>query len=553
MGTTTRTVGFPIAGLLVLLLASGSTSAQNTNKSTGGTQTTPVIRVTTRLIQLSVVVHDRHGKSITGLKKEDFIVLDNHEPQQIAFFSATGPTQNPRPSLLPIPPNFYTNRPELKGVDPPETIVVLFDCLNTSFEDQAFGRKQVLKFLKTIKPQDRVAIFALTTELVPVHDFTEDAAALAGSVERFSPKLLAAFDASNPEPFQASGLGNDPFFQSFAQHVNNANAQIADWNLGLRVGTTYRALLALTDYVELIPGRKSLVWITAGVPMDLGRTLGVPDRDTFSWAGAGTPTLRAANDMNGLTRALNRVNLAVYPIDVHGLDVTATPDAFFARQSVRDTFRSLADGTGGKAYYGTNDIAGAMDAAFEDGRFTYTLGFYPDHGEWNGKFRKLRVRVDVIGARLRYRRGYYAANVRPPEETSMKRDLHDTANSPLDATELGISVRTRALEPASGRMVQLQVMLDAKQFLLRQENERSRGGMDLLFLQSDAGGKFLAADKQHVELNIPTKEDVQKEKLEITLQKRVKIERGAVAMRVLVRDVGTGEMGSVTFPVSDGR
>jgi hypothetical protein len=138
----------------------------------------------------------------------------------------------------------------LKGQDPGATIVILFDTLNTDFEDQAFARQQVLQFLHSFKPQDHVAIFSLTTDLLLLHGFTEDAAALSSAVDRFSPRLLAAFDASHPTDFHVPGLENDPFFNSFENHVNNANGEIADLRIADRFRITYSALVAIAGTVS---------------------------------------------------------------------------------------------------------------------------------------------------------------------------------------------------------------------------------------------------------------------------------------------------------------
>jgi hypothetical protein len=79
-------------------------------------------------------------------------VLDGGKPQEIAFFSATAPGHAP---AHPLPASVFTNRSDLKGEDPGATIVLLFDCLNTSFEDQGYARWNVLHFLKSVKPPPR--------------------------------------------------------------------------------------------------------------------------------------------------------------------------------------------------------------------------------------------------------------------------------------------------------------------------------------------------------------------------------------------------------------
>ena len=534
---------------LLLLTVSASPQSQTPAGTADTTQQkTPVIHVTTRLLQVSVIVQDKEGAPMTGLRKEDFRVLDGGKPQEIAFFSATAPGHAP---AHPLPASVFTNRSDLKGEDPGATIVLLFDCLNTSFEDQGYARWNVLHFLKSVKPQDHVAIFALTTELISLHDFTQDTAALASSVNRFSPRLLAAFDASNPKVFQVPGLDNDPFFKSFEDHVNNANGKIADWAVVDRFRITSAAFVALADYVADIPGRKSLVWISGGIPIQLGAgRIGVPDRDDFRFDKPNVPSAAGAGDMSVLARVLNRVNMAIYPIDAHGVEAGAFI-GFFTRQDRRDTFRLLADRTGGRAFYGTNDIAGAINSAFEDGRYTYTIGFYPNHGVWDGEFREIKISVPAEDAHLRYRQGYFAFPERSEGAAIMRTDLQEAARSPLDATGLGVSVKGQTVPPASAHLVKLQVTLDPKQFLLRDEGDQSRGSMDLLFLQKDSSGQFLFVKKQHLDVSFDRKEYSLVAENGLTLQQRLIIDPASAELRVLVRDAGSGALGSVTISVKE--
>ncbi len=533
--------------LLALPILSAKLQDQLATSSHSNEKQPQIIRTTTRLVQVSVVVEDKNGAPLTGLKREDFTVLDDGRPQKIAFFSATTPA-NQVTRQAPLPPNFFTNRSDLKGQDPGANIVLLFDALNTSFEDQSFARQQVLRFLRSFKPQDHVAIFALTTDLLLLHGFSEDAGALAKSVNRFSPQLLAAFDASQRSTFSAPALSNDPFFNSFAGHVNNANGQIADSRIADRFRITYAALMAIGEYVSSIPGRKSLVWVSGGIPIQIGiEHIGAPDRDNFTLANPDVPG--AAGDMSALARVLNRANVAIYPIDVHGIDVDDSASSFFLRQEQRDTFRLLADKTGGKAFVGTNDVTAAISSAFDDGRYTYTLGFYPDHGVWDGKFREIKIRVETNGAHLRYRRGYFALPEKTERDTRAKSDLQEVALSVLDATDLGVTVRAAALPPVSEHMLQLQVGIDPKQLLLRDEKNHIQGGVDLVFLQKDSSGKFLSAEKQHFEVNFNRKEYESLAKSGLILQRRLALNPGSTEIRVVVRDAGSGTLGSVTLPI----
>jgi len=554
-----------------------------------------VIHSTTRLVQVSVIAQDGKGQPMTGLKKEDFTVLDEGKPQTIAVFTCAKPAPAAPPPALP--PHYFTNRFDLKGEDPGAVTVILFDTLNTASQDQTYVRQQVGHFLQTIKPQDHVAIYALTNNLIILHDFTQDVAALVDAVNHFTPKELAAFDASTSQAIDFAGLSGDPQWQGFQNALNNAEGQIADQNTLNRIGTTAGALEAIANHVATLPGRKNLIWVSGGFPIQIGMSkLGAvtPDAvaptssgaggDPRSVAGAGQnqpvgggdPTNKLTRDsretgsmapaVNEATQALNRANMAIYPVDAHGVQASAgmsptgrsssnqpslATGGFYDRQDTHDSSRLLADQTGGKAFYGSNDIRGAVRSAFDDGRYACTIDFYPDHGKWNGKYREIKLKTSLPGAHLRYRLGYYAFADRVDSEDVVKTELHEAALSPLETTSLGIIVNGKPLQPLSSRNLQLQVALDPKQFLLKESDSRQKGGLDMLFVQSDAAGNIVAADKQHFDINFPQQQYEYLCKAGIVLQRNVGVLPEAGEIRVVVRDAGSGGLGSVNIPVKE--
>ncbi len=564
--------------------------------ATPATQQPEVIRSSTRLVQLSVIAQDGKGNPLSGLKKEDFTVLDEGKPQNIAFFSCGAPPSAAPPPALP--PNYFTNRFDLKGEDPGAVTVILFDSLNTSSQDQSFVRKQILRFLQTVKPQDHVALYALTNNLVVLHDFTRDVSALVDAVNRATPKELAAFDASNSQAIDFQGLSGDPQWQGFQNALNNAEGQIADQNTLNRIGTTAAALEVIAAHVATISGRKSLIWVSGGFPIQIGMAkIGTPQiavQPATSSGGGGDPRTAAGagraqpvgggDTTNQLTRddresglqaasikkatdSLNRVNMAIYPVDARGVILSAgmaptgrtgevqpslSSGGFFDRQDSHDTANLLADRTGGKAFYGNNDIRDAVRRAFDDGRYACTIGFYPDHGKWDGKFRELKVKVKAEGAHLRYRQGYYASieDSGAGDDAAVKSALQQAAMSPLETTSLGMIVNGRIVAPRSARNLQLQIALDPKQFLLKESDSHQRGALDMVFVQRDVSGNLLAGDKQHVDINFEQKQYEYLCKAGMILQRHISILPGSDEIRVVVRDLGSGSVGSVTIPVT---
>lgn len=247
----------PIPMATIVSLLAFATLAAPQEKGTKGRTEPPheqtVIRSTTRLVQVSVVVQDKKGEPVIGQKREDFAVFDEGTPQAISVFASASPAPVALPNLLPA--NVFTNRVDLKGQDPGAVTVVLFDLLNTSDVDQAYVRKQILTFLQTLRPQDHVAIYALTAKLLLLHEFTQGAAVLVDAVNHFSPKEIAQFDASHPEYFHVQG---DAFAKRLEAVINGANAQVAEQAELDRVLITGAALHAIAEHVAAIPGRKNL-------------------------------------------------------------------------------------------------------------------------------------------------------------------------------------------------------------------------------------------------------------------------------------------------------
>jgi VWFA-related protein len=587
----TRLIAFGLSlGLTLPPSVHAAPQAPATANTSAANQQPDVIRSSTRLVQLSVIAQDGKGNPITGLKKQDFTVFDDGKPQTISFFSCGTPAPSTPPPALPF--NVFTNRSDLRGEDPGAVTVILFDSLNTSSPDQAYVRKQILRFLQTLKPHDHVAIYALTTNLIVLHDFTQDLSVLVDAVSHFTPKELAAFDASTSHALDLEGLTSDPQWQSFQNRLNNAEGQINDLHTLNRVGTTAAALELIADHVATIPGRKSLIWVSGGFPLQLGLPrIGIPQTqmqaaassgsggDPGTLAGQGQAQPGGGDPTNQLTRteresssqaeivyrairALNRVNMAIYTVDAHGVEIGAgispeqrgtstSPDSasFFERQNARDSSRLLADNTGGKAFYGTNDISEALRDAFDDGRYACSLGFYPDHDQWDGKFRQLKIKVNSEGAHLRYRKGYYAFPSSPDSEVAVKEALGVAASSPIETAGLGLVVSGKTIEPLSARNLQLQIALNPTQFLLKVSGNRQQGALDMAFVQRDAGGNILVGDKQHLGINFEQKQYEFLCKAGMILQRQITVLPGSDEIRVIVRDLGSGSVGSVTIPV----
>jgi hypothetical protein len=252
----------------------------------------------------------------------------------------------------------------------------------------------------------------------------------------------------------------------------------------------------------------------------------------------------------------------MYPIDAHGVEIdvrTAVDQQFETtaqdssvitkEQELRDTSKQLADQTGGLAFFGNNDIDEALRRVMQDSQSSYTIGFYPDHDNWNGKFRQIRVSVNTDGARLRYRKGYFALPYQADTEKLVNLSLQEAALSPLEATGLQMVVEGKTMEPLSTRGLQLCVDIDPKQLLLQEFQGKQNGAIDLLFVQRDSTGKALTAEKLHLDLKLPQAQYEYLAKVGIVLEHHLTLSPQSTEIGVIVRDVGSGAIGSTDVPV----
>jgi VWFA-related protein len=472
-----------------------------------------ILRTTTRLVQVNVIV-TRKGAPVPGLKKEDFQVFDNGKQQEIRQFSVD--TRALLPSVAaPLPKGTFTNQLEQRSGAPAAVTVILLDGVNTHFSDRAYAREQVMRFLKQIQPEDRIAIYTLDRRgLRVLHDYTRDSADIVATLANDRGDLLGGWLGSG---------GNRA------------------WVLNDRILATLHSIEFIADNLAPLPGRKNLIWVSSAFPLQIGYSVGSRGQN-WNWNA----------EADRAIRALNNANLAIYPVDARGLIGHPLGDASqssaprrtaLMNYSSQATMEELAGRTGGRAFINTNDIAGAIRTAVEDSSVTYTLGFYPQNDKFDNSFHNLKVKVvDASHVELRYRKGYLDQSTPPQDEGQRRAALHDAVISPIDAN--GIGLRASVHQTSAGFDLTLRV--DPKSIQLDPQGDRWAGKLDLLFVEKDAHGTqtFGVDDTLSLELRKQNYDRVQQEGL---MYHRLLPRTGEAAeIRIIVRDASTGALGSIT-------
>ena len=570
-----------LSGLCSLLAVAGDPADEHTKSAT---KDESVLHVETRLVEVNVVAQDSKGNAITDLTRDDFNLLDNGKKVPIDVFSAISIGTEPKAPNLPQ--HTFSNRVGL-----PTATVILLDGLNTAVEDQTWARSEVISFLEKLEPQDRVAIFLLGDHLYVLQNFTSDPKVLLEVLKTTKPRVpkeLAASTPPAPTPGSAqpvdlntaldqlqAGLPTGPGGTTGASTgtisgAAETSAQAAEEGVMMqfeghegsffvvdRAGRTVDALLAIGNYLAQFPGRKNLIWVSASFPVGTGF-------DTPRQPGDTRDQIQFTGEVKRAVKALNNADLAIYPVDARGLvagGVAAGATSIAGRNSTgsglpdannfystRGIMEELADDTGGRAFYNTNDLAGVIRHAVDDTRANYTLGFYP-HIRWDGTYHDLKVKVNRPGVHLRFRKGYYASLVASATEDQVSASLTRAISSPLETTGLGltVSIEQRVEKPA--RRLKLNITADAHNLTFQDKKGGKAASLDFIFAQLDTEGKVVSDVRHTVSLGVAEKGiDVVMER-GLSMNDLLEVTPGATQLRLVVRDTASGNMGSVTVPL----
>jgi VWFA-related protein len=564
-----RTLAHKLRGAALLALFSGALWPAASQAPAPQTTPPAAVRVTTRLVQVDVVVTDKQGHPVTDLKESDFTLLENGKPQKIATFSLEQPLEKTgarEAPPAPLPPNVYSNRPEYAAPAGPMTML-LMDALNTPQGDQMYARKKMLEYLASqLPPNQGTAILGLGTNLRLLQDFTTDPRLLRAAVQKYnggkSPLLTEPGEKYDipqaSQPGMAGAMART--LQEFQDEQIRAQTDI-------RVQTTLAALRAIARAATGYSGRKILVWVSAAFPISLGATDFIPGSRFV--AGLGQSRYYQL-EVKRTAALLADAQVAIYPVDARGLVGLPFADASLGRvDNVRInelnnetidshfTMMQLAEDTGGRAFFNRNDIDRAVAAATADGATFYQLGFYPAQSAWDGKFRKLSVKILRPGLEARHRRGYFASDPLKWHENNTEPDL-DLANalrSPIPATQVKFAARVVSHKVGQESVVDIQfaVYTDAVTFeqeqLANSPEIRHRAILNFAAMGAAADGKIAFEESKALETHFRELTYARMHVEGIPFHMQIKAAPGHYQLHLGVRDDRTGWVGTLIAPL----
>ena len=436
---------------LCLSLAPSARAQEQPSPATRPDTSDEIIRVNTELVQTDVIVLDKGGKFVDGLKPEQFELRVNGKPQAISFFErVTAGSVNEDAQLAAArggrsaSTGNATAAVAARPLDRGRNILFFVDDLHLSSASLARTRALLLRFIEEQMGQnDQALVATASNQLGFLQQLSDDRRVLRAAASRLSPREASVRDFQRPPMTELQALAidrNDPnvlnyFIEAVLRETpvfgnqqsarNSAETQVRQRATQLvqssatAATNTLYSLRNMLRSLAPLPGRKVVYLISDGFPVEMRRSdMG--------------ETLRRVTD------AAVRAGVVVYTLDARGLTagVAGIPDAssdaapdltgqlsagsLDEASARQEPLRLIAEDTGGRALLNTNALADALAKAFKETSVYYLLAWRPESVEGrSAKFQRIEVSVrDRPDVSVHVQRGYYTTP--PPEPARTK-------------------------------------------------------------------------------------------------------------------------------------
>jgi len=539
------------------------------------------LKLTSRLVDVGIVAWDKKGHPVKDLKAEDFEIYDNGRKQDLRFFtqfSSDAPATAPTDAASNR--TFSNRAPDATTVTSTDTgaTVLLIDEAHIAWPDMSNARQQILKFIATLAPTERVGVYTMTAiGFRVIQEITTDHAALTAKLNKWMPTAQSAALAQEEETRNRQSF-NEVHSAADLNSVNGNFNDVPDAEqtvdpilrtMGSNPGRASLIILRMVArHLSAVTGHKNLVWVSS-------------DNVFADWRSNQVGIDKTPKEVDSFAmhaqEAMNDAHVAVYPMDVSQLETSAISADIRTRnvelnQAGADTasqnggsvatslapgrnlaemqqdmhpiqgpIRMVADATGGRIIRRAGDLAAALTGVVEDGHATYLVSFSPQ-GAADDQYHTITAKLtgQHKGLTLRYRTGYLYAK----EPSSLKDRFQQAVWRPLDVSE--IAVTANATQQSPGAKLKLGIM--AADLGLQQQAGLWMDKLDIFFIQRDDAGLHAQVEGQTLGLRLKPATYQNLLSAGVPFEHSVEMQKGMASLRVLVVDENSGRMGSVTIP-----
>ncbi|HEX8187705.1 MAG TPA: VWA domain-containing protein [Pyrinomonadaceae bacterium] len=558
-----------------------------------------VVRVTTNLVQVDVVVTDADGKQVTDLRPEELEVFEDGKRRQLTNFSyvSTERARDAGPAAQGPAPSGKADAPKvapalLRPEQVRRTIALVVDDLGLSFESIGYVRQALRKFVdEQMQPDDLVAIVRTSAGSGAGQQLTSDKRRLYAAIERVR--------------WNPAGRGGDSPFSG-----TETNPGPPDVKAGLQIISEFEELRAARYSVGTIsavnyvvrgladfPGRKSLVLISESFKLFTieGRNVELLDSlrrltDQANLASVSISTLDASGLQTLATTASDSVvkgyvfspallqpggaallpppaarNTARVDQSINAQAQRDSLDAFRKLNALMDQRRQqntesqsvlsyLASRTGGTFVSNRNDLGAGLQKIADDQKGYYLIGYRPEESIIDPKtgrrrFQQITVKVKRDGLRVRARAGYFGITDEEQRSLPRTRDAQLAAALTSPFASDGVGLRLTALfghAPEGSSFIRALLQIDAQDLTFADEADGSRKVVfDVAAVNFGADGRPVEQlmETQTLSISKDAFQQVQRDGLLYSLNVPVK-QPGAYQLRVAVRDATRGSVGA---------
>lgn len=562
----------------------------------GQDQDQDVVRITTNLVQIDVVV-TKDGKQVINLKPEDFEILEDGRLQQITSFAyvSTNPSSTPNagpstaarndegvPPVIPKPPLPR----EVK-----RTVAIVIDDLGMSFQSMANLRNYLPKFLsENLQANDLIAIIRTGGEVGALQQFTSDPRALADAIAdlKWNPCSRVGANVLSPErslitvhPPERQLQGRIPADRSPGSAQIDRPVTSNESNpcsVGSSVANSINALRFILRGMGELPGRKSMMIISDNLPLERQEMAPVdfgfkrPVRENANLIDVWTQSTSYRDGLHSLGELAIRGSVVIYGIASQRLQTTGPQPAdeiSFPPQQVRrrpdqpDTLTNLmrtrsaelrrnTDGaevlakeTGGFVVRNQNDFG--LERVFEDQSGYYLIGYRPAEATFDRRFHTIQARIKRGGFTVRTRGGFFGVSEEESRASRPTDRLVRALASPFGANDIGVRVATYfANDPARGSFLRVFLTIDAKALTFAAEPDGTHvAKLDLSSVLFGENGSVAGRQDQTATLRLRGKpyERALHEGVNYGFDWPLK-QTGAFQFRVALRDTASRKIGA---------
>lgn len=522
------------------------------------------------VVNVEVYVTDPDGKPVTGLKAEDFELLEDGRPVEVTNFYAV----DGRGTVLSMPERAVALLDQPEGVTASDVattvpedqrlyLIVYFDNVYLKPFSRGRATSAVRRFLaERLAPDDQVMVVTFDKSLHVRQPFTRDRNAVYDALDELEKLTGYAVQAEAERQRVIKLVDSAKSFQDAEPFVDfYAKEVFGDLNRAIE------GLKELVDPLAGLPGRKALLHVSDGVPMEAGADLYHLLDLRFGDSSAGrmlSKRYNARSRFEELISSANANRVTFYTLEAAGLRSHSSLSAEFRSGAAggsmidvdftrdfnhQETLELLAADTGGLSATNTNNLAGALERMGDDFGTYYSLGYSPVHSG-DGRRHDIEVRVKGKGLAVRYRTSYRDKTFETRLMEGVLAALRfGGATNPLAAR---LDFAPQQPQDDGSYLLPIQVSVPFRRVTLVPQEGVHRGRLHLVLAVIDEEGATSPPESVSLPLEIPDAAVEQVLAQDVTYTAALKMKPGVHYVAAGVRDEVSGEISIVRHAVRVG-